>query len=82
MTTGRHCVRDLYCVGCDLLLGWRYEFAQERREKYKVGWSTQGWPRAGWEQLPVPLPAPSARRGRQVPAALLGLVGTHTPIQG
>jgi len=37
MTTGRHIVRDLYCVACGTNLGWRYEMAHERREKYKEG---------------------------------------------
>ena len=37
MTTGRHVVRDLYCISCGTNLGWRYELAHERREKYKEG---------------------------------------------
>ena len=37
MTTGKHVVRDLRCVACGHLLGWRYELAHERREKYKEG---------------------------------------------
>jgi hypothetical protein len=37
MTTGKHLVRDLYCIACGTILGWRYELAHERREKYKEG---------------------------------------------
>lgn len=37
MTTGRHVVRDLFCVSCNTNLGWRYELAHENREKYKEG---------------------------------------------
>jgi hypothetical protein len=33
MTTGRHLIRDLHCVACGHLVGWRYEYAYERREK-------------------------------------------------
>lgn len=37
MTTGRHVVRDLYCVSCNTLLGWKYLKAFSEREKYKEG---------------------------------------------
>ena len=37
MTTGIHVVRDLFCVSCSTILGWRYELAHEDREKYKEG---------------------------------------------
>ncbi|KAG7668973.1 hypothetical protein Ndes2437B_g06707 [Nannochloris sp. 'desiccata'] len=37
MTTGKHIVRDLYCIACGTNLGWRYELAHEEREKYKEG---------------------------------------------
>jgi len=37
MTTGRHVVRNLFCIGCSTVLGWRYEAAYEDAEKYKEG---------------------------------------------
>jgi len=37
MTTGRHVVRDLFCVCCKSLLGWKYDIAYEQPEKYKEG---------------------------------------------
>jgi len=37
MITGRHLVRDANCKKCKLRLGWKYEFAFEETEKYKVG---------------------------------------------
>lgn len=37
MTTGRHLVRDLHCVACGALLGWRYDAAYVHTEKYKEG---------------------------------------------
>ena len=37
MTTGRHVVRDLFCVSCRSLIGWKYEMAFEHQEKYKEG---------------------------------------------
>ncbi|EPQ28899.1 uncharacterized protein PFL1_03700 [Pseudozyma flocculosa PF-1] len=37
MTTGLHTVRDIYCVKCHTVLGWRYDKAYVTGEKYKEG---------------------------------------------
>ncbi|KAF5738457.1 protein yippee-like [Tripterygium wilfordii] len=37
MTTGMHAVADLFCVGCGSLVGWKYETAHEKSQKYKEG---------------------------------------------
>ncbi|KAL8161017.1 hypothetical protein V2J09_012506 [Rumex salicifolius] len=37
MMTGLHTVADIFCVGCGSILGWRYETAHVRNEKYKEG---------------------------------------------
>ncbi len=37
LMTGVHVVADIYCVSCHSLLGWKYEEAAEKSEKYKVG---------------------------------------------
>ncbi|KAL8154331.1 hypothetical protein V2J09_012091 [Rumex salicifolius] len=37
MMTGLHTVADIFCVGCGSILGWRYETAHERSQKYKEG---------------------------------------------
>jgi len=37
MTTGQHTVRDISCIKCDAVLGWKYELAQEPSQKYKEG---------------------------------------------
>lgn len=37
MTTGKHIVRDLHCVKCHQLLGWKYDYAYEETQKYKEG---------------------------------------------
>ncbi|KAI4528437.1 yippee-like protein [Schizophyllum commune Loenen D] len=37
MTTGTHTVRDIYCVKCNQVLGWKYERAFEASQKYKEG---------------------------------------------
>lgn len=37
MTTGRHVVRDLFCVSCGSMIGWKYEVAFEHQERYKEG---------------------------------------------
>ena len=37
LRTGNHHVRDIYCVGCQTLLGWRYEWAEQPSQKYKEG---------------------------------------------
>uniref|UniRef100_A0A7R9VRQ1 Protein yippee-like n=1 Tax=Chlamydomonas euryale TaxID=1486919 RepID=A0A7R9VRQ1_9CHLO len=35
MTTGMHLVSDIFCVSCCSLIGWRYDFAYEKSQKYK-----------------------------------------------
>ncbi|CAL4943863.1 unnamed protein product [Urochloa decumbens] len=37
MMTGRHSVSDIFCIGCGVLVGFRYEAAQQRSQKYKEG---------------------------------------------
>ncbi|KAH9614848.1 hypothetical protein KSS87_016661 [Heliosperma pusillum] len=37
MMTGLHTVADLFCVGCGSIIGWKYETAHEKSQKYKEG---------------------------------------------
>jgi hypothetical protein len=37
MTTGKHTVADIYCNCCQQLVGWKYESAYEKTQKYKEG---------------------------------------------
>ncbi|PHT37720.1 Protein yippee-like, partial [Capsicum baccatum] len=37
MLTGMHTVVDIFCVGCGSIVGWKYEAAQEKGQKYKEG---------------------------------------------
>lgn len=37
LLTGRHSVADIFCACCKTTLGWKYEFAFERSQKYKEG---------------------------------------------
>ncbi|KAM0941449.1 putative Yippee family protein [Dioscorea sansibarensis] len=37
MMTGLHTVVDIFCVGCGSILGWKYEAAHEKNQKYKEG---------------------------------------------
>ncbi|CAM9138609.1 unnamed protein product [Phaeothamnion confervicola] len=37
LITGLHTVADIYCNGCQTLLGWKYEEASDESQKYKVG---------------------------------------------
>ncbi|KAG8649431.1 hypothetical protein MANES_08G091500v8 [Manihot esculenta] len=37
MMTGMHTVVDIFCVGCGSILGWKYEYAHEKGQKYKEG---------------------------------------------
>ncbi|XP_042030674.1 protein yippee-like [Salvia splendens] len=37
MITGAHTVADLYCVQCGSIVGWKYEMAHEKSQKYKEG---------------------------------------------
>ncbi|CAA6654907.1 unnamed protein product [Spirodela intermedia] len=37
MTTGMHTVADIFCVCCGSILGWKYEAAHAKKEKYKEG---------------------------------------------
>ncbi|GAB2299570.1 hypothetical protein Dimus_033633 [Dionaea muscipula] len=37
MRTGMHTVADIFCVGCGSIVGWKYETAHEKTEKYKEG---------------------------------------------
>lgn len=37
MTTGMHVVCDLYCNTCMQLVGWKYEEAHEKEQRYKEG---------------------------------------------
>ncbi|KAG8927370.1 hypothetical protein FRC03_000111 [Tulasnella sp. 419] len=37
MTTGLHTVRDIKCIKCGCILGWKYDRAYEESQKYKEG---------------------------------------------
>ncbi|KAI0512204.1 hypothetical protein KFK09_012842 [Dendrobium nobile] len=37
MMTGMHTVSDIFCVGCGSIVGWKYEAAHEKSQKYKEG---------------------------------------------
>ncbi|WCJ19847.1 Protein yippee-like [Euphorbia peplus] len=37
MMTGLHTVADLFCVGCGSIVGWTYDHAHEKSQKYKEG---------------------------------------------
>ncbi|XP_047323269.1 protein yippee-like [Impatiens glandulifera] len=37
MMTGLHTVADIFCVGCGSSIGWTYEMAHEKSQKYKEG---------------------------------------------
>ncbi|XP_030447325.1 protein yippee-like [Syzygium oleosum] len=37
MMTGMHTVADIFCVGCGAIVGWTYETAHEKGQKYKEG---------------------------------------------
>ncbi|KAF5752568.1 protein yippee-like [Tripterygium wilfordii] len=37
MLTGMHTVADIFCVGCGSVVGWKYETAHEKSQKYKEG---------------------------------------------
>ncbi|KAK4804069.1 hypothetical protein SAY86_003886 [Trapa natans] len=37
MITGMHTVSDIFCVGCGSIVGWKYEAAHEKSQKYKEG---------------------------------------------
>lgn len=37
MITGLHTVADIFCIGCGSIVGWKYEFAHEKSQKYKEG---------------------------------------------
>ncbi|XP_031484880.1 protein yippee-like [Nymphaea colorata] len=37
MTTGLHTVADLFCIACGSIVGWKYEVAPDRIQKYKEG---------------------------------------------
>ncbi|XP_065623431.1 protein yippee-like, partial [Quercus suber] len=37
MITGLHTVVDIFCVGCCSIVGWKYEAAHEKTQKYKEG---------------------------------------------
>uniref|UniRef100_A0A0D6R0D9 Protein yippee-like n=2 Tax=Conifers II TaxID=2821351 RepID=A0A0D6R0D9_ARACU len=37
MTTGMHTVADIFCNCCGQIVGWKYEAAHEKSQKYKEG---------------------------------------------
>ncbi|XP_041995205.1 protein yippee-like [Salvia splendens] len=37
MMTGSHIVVDIFCVQCGSTVGWKYETAREKSQKYKEG---------------------------------------------
>ncbi|CAN6443038.1 unnamed protein product [Victoria cruziana] len=37
MITGLHTVSDIFCIGCGSIVGWKYEVALDKAQKYKEG---------------------------------------------
>uniref|UniRef100_A0A0A9F8F2 Yippee domain-containing protein n=1 Tax=Arundo donax TaxID=35708 RepID=A0A0A9F8F2_ARUDO len=37
MITGMHTIADIFCVGCGCTIGWKYEAAHEKNQRYKEG---------------------------------------------
>ncbi|KAM7495439.1 hypothetical protein LguiB_030048 [Lonicera macranthoides] len=37
MFSGMHTVADIFCVCCGQIVGWKYEVAHEKSQKYKEG---------------------------------------------
>lgn len=37
MTTGLHTIRDIHCVACGMVVGWKYVKAFESSQRYKEG---------------------------------------------
>nr|GMC92867.1 protein yippee-like [Ipomoea batatas] len=37
MMTGVHTVADIFCVCCGSIVGWKYETAHDKSQKYKEG---------------------------------------------
>ncbi|KAF3449577.1 hypothetical protein FNV43_RR10306 [Rhamnella rubrinervis] len=37
MITGLHTVVDIFCIGCGSIVGWKYEAAHDKTQKYKEG---------------------------------------------
>ncbi|XP_008776663.1 protein yippee-like [Phoenix dactylifera] len=37
MMTGMHTVSDIFCVGCGSIVGWKYEAAHDKSQRYKEG---------------------------------------------
>ncbi|NP_001150917.1 protein yippee-like [Zea mays] len=37
MITGMHTVSDIFCVGCGSIVGWKYDAAHEKGQRYKEG---------------------------------------------
>ncbi|WOL16535.1 protein yippee-like isoform X4 [Canna indica] len=37
MMTGLHTVTDTFCIGCGSVVGWKYDIAYEKNQKYKEG---------------------------------------------
>ncbi|KAI4385656.1 hypothetical protein MLD38_003652 [Melastoma candidum] len=37
MMTGLHTVADIFCVSCGSIVGWKYETAHDKSQKYKEG---------------------------------------------
>lgn len=37
LVTGQHTVSDVSCACCGLVIGWKYDAAEEETQRYKVG---------------------------------------------
>ncbi|XP_061352803.1 protein yippee-like At5g53940 [Gastrolobium bilobum] len=37
MLSGLHTVADIFCCRCGQIIGWKYEYAHEKSQKYKEG---------------------------------------------
>ncbi|KAL6533114.1 hypothetical protein OROMI_027226 [Orobanche minor] len=66
MMTGAHTVADIFCVQCGSIVGWKYEIANEKNQKYKegksvlersVGFSTLAMSKELFTKLPLTIVA-------------------------
>merc|ERR1712096_453452 len=86
LTTGLHTVRDVFCKICHRNVGWKYDDAFEKNQKYKIGkfciekaltisekWDVSGSPKDPSDHSAVhrELLLPSTGSGRQSPVDLM-----------
>nr|GMD00450.1 protein yippee-like [Ipomoea batatas] len=56
MMTGVHTVADIFCVCCGSIVGWKYETAHDKSQKYKEGKSVLERSVDNSSETPKPLP--------------------------